>query len=152
LSAVKLLVTTWNCVIESGFGRMGVKFEPPALVSLMSMPSSVKLKARSRAPWTWMPPPVFEPVTTPGWKLMNSSGFRPRLPTMGSASSGRSSMVLPKLPEVEVCTSSADACTVTVSAMLPASRVTSMVAGWFTLTWLLDETNFLKPVCSTASV
>jgi hypothetical protein len=139
-------------VIESGLGRKGVKFEPPALVSLMSMPSSVKLKARSRAPWTWTPPPVFEPTTTPGWKLMNWSGFLPREPTMGSASSGRSSTVLPKLPEVLVWTSSAAASTVTVSSMLPASSVTSMVAGWLTLMALPVEANFLKPGTSTASV
>ena len=49
-SAVELVVTIWNSCKLSGFGLSGVKFEPPALDSLMSMPSSVKLKARSREP------------------------------------------------------------------------------------------------------
>ncbi len=83
---------------------------------------------------------------------MKLSGLRPRLPTMGSASSARSSTVLPKLPELEVCTSSAEPCTVTLSAMLPASSDALMVAGWLTLTGLPVETNFLKPCFSTVTV
>ena len=76
-SAVVLPVSTLNSASESGFVRSGAKFEPPALVSLTSMPSSVKFQERSRAPFTWTPPPVLAPDTTPGCVVTSESGLRP---------------------------------------------------------------------------
>ena len=76
-SAVAFPVNTLNSASPSGFIRIGAKFEPPAEVSFASMPSTVKFQARSRAPLTCTPPPVFAPLTTPGCRSTRSSGFLP---------------------------------------------------------------------------
>ena len=89
-SAVVLPVSILNSASASGFVRSGEKFPPPALVSLVSMPSSVKFHDRSRAPFTCVPPPVFAPDTTPGWMSTMSSGLRPLPPPL---TSGNASMV-----------------------------------------------------------
>jgi hypothetical protein len=85
-SAVVFPVSTLNSASASGLVRSGEKFEPPALVSFVSIPSSVKFHDRSRAPFTWMPPPVFAPDTTPSCVGTRSRGLRPRPPTMGRLS------------------------------------------------------------------
>jgi hypothetical protein len=118
-SAVVLPVSTLNSASESGFVRSGAKLDPPALVSLTSIPSSVKFQERSRAPFTWTPPPVFAPDTTPGCVVTSESGLRPRVPTMGSVSMDFWSMTLPRLPDVLSCTSSPPATTCTLSCDRP---------------------------------
>ena len=65
-SAVALPVMICSSESMSGLKRVGEKFDPLALVSLESMPSSVMFTARSLAPLTCTPPPVLAPTSTPG--------------------------------------------------------------------------------------
>ena len=128
-SAVALPVSTLNSARASGFVRSGEKFEPPALDSFVSMPSRVKFQDRSRAPCTWVPPPVFAPETTPGCVSTRSSGLRPRPPRIGRLSTVRWSNVEPRLPEVPVWMTCAEARTSTVCSMAPSSSTALIVAG-----------------------
>ena len=151
-SAVVLPVSTLNSASESGFVRSGAKLEPPALVSLTSIPSSVKFQERSRAPFTWTPPPVLAPDTTPGCVVTSESGLRPRVPTMGSVSTAFWSMTLPRFPDVLSCTSSPPATTCTLSASVPVSSVALRVVGSPMRTMFPVDTKVLNPWISTFTV
>src|SRR5215472_8931689 len=119
--------------------------------SLLSMPSSRKLLACSRAPLTVMDPPCVwfcDPLTP--WLAPGTSKFscRKLRPFSGSSVTFLLSTTLPTVEE-SVCTTPTVASTATVSVTWPTESTTSWRSLSSTRSSILPRSFFLKLACST---
>ena len=152
-SAVWLPVRTLNSASASGFVRSGEKLPPPALVSLLSMPSSVKFHdAVARA---------VHVHAAAGVRARDDAGLgEDEVERIAAAAAEDRQAFDRALIErgAEIARGfglddlGADALTSTVSSMPPGSSIAFMVVGFTDATALPVEANRLNPCSSTATV